>query len=162
MSGRKSRTEAHEAEQILSNAEEKILARWITRLTRTGFPASPALAIEMAEEIPRGRIQLSKASAPSSRPIGQKWLTRFKFRMPDIAGMWTRQIVTARFKAANCEGVKRWFDTVTEVWVENQLAPDHVYNMNESDFAVGATQSSRALVNIRERVGSRSEADRSG
>jgi hypothetical protein len=66
MSGRKPRTEAHEAEQILSNAEEKTLARWITRLTRTGFPASPALAIEMAEEIRRGRVQLSKASAPTS------------------------------------------------------------------------------------------------
>jgi hypothetical protein len=150
MSGRKSRTEAHEAEQILSNAEEKTLARWITRLTRTGFPASPALAIEMAEEIRRGRVQLSKASAPTPRPIGQKWLTRFKSRMPDIAGIWTRQIDTARFKATNYEGVKRWFDAVTEVWIENQYAPDDVYNMDESGFAVGASQSSRALVNIRE------------
>ena len=146
MSGRKSRTEAHEAEQILSNAEEKTLARWITRLTRTGFPASPALAIE----IRRGRVQLSKASAPTPRPIGQKWLTRFKSRMPDIAGIWTRQIDTARFKATNYEGVKRWFDAVTEVWIENQYAPDDVYNMDESGFAVGASQSSRALVNIRE------------
>jgi hypothetical protein len=87
MFGRKSRTIAHEAEQILSPAEEKTLARWITRLTRTGFPASPALAIEMAEEIRRGRVQLSRASAPTPPPIGQKWLRRFKTRMPDIAGI---------------------------------------------------------------------------
>jgi hypothetical protein len=56
MSGRKSRATAHETEQVLSAAEEKTLSRWITRLTRTGFPASPALAIEMAEEIWRGRV----------------------------------------------------------------------------------------------------------
>lgn len=79
------------------------------------IPASPALAIEMAEEIRRERVQLSKASAPTSRPIGQKRLKRFKTRMPDIAGIWTRQIDTARFRATNYECVKRRFDTVTEV-----------------------------------------------
>jgi hypothetical protein len=82
--------------------------------------------------------------------------------MPDITGIWTHQIDTARFKATNYEGVKRWYDTVTEVWIENQYAPDHVYNMDESGFAVGASQSSRALVNIREasswkQIGSRQE-----
>jgi len=56
MSGRKSRATAHETQQVLSAAEEKTLSRWITRLTRTGFPASSALAIEIAEEIRRGRV----------------------------------------------------------------------------------------------------------
>jgi hypothetical protein len=162
MSGRKSRTIAYEAEQILSPAEEKTLARWIARLTRTGFPASPALAIEMAKEIRRGRVQLSRASVPTPPPIGQKWLRRFKTRMLDIAGIWTRQIDTARFKATNYEGVKRWFDVVTEVWIKNQYTPDNVYNIDESGFAIGASQSSRALVNIREasswkQIGSRQE-----
>jgi len=45
MSGRNSRATAHESEQLLSNVEEKTLVRWITRLTRTGFPAYPALAL---------------------------------------------------------------------------------------------------------------------
>ena len=51
MSGRSSRATAHELEQILSTTEEKTLVRWVTRLTRTRFPASPALAVQMAEEI---------------------------------------------------------------------------------------------------------------
>jgi hypothetical protein len=101
MSGRTSRSTAHESEQILSPAEEKTFARWVTHLTRTGFPASPALAIEMAEEIRRERVQLSKAVTITLRPIGENWLTRFKSRMPGIAGIWTRQIDAARFKSAN-------------------------------------------------------------
>ena len=162
MSGRKSRATAHETQQVLSAAREQTLFRWITRLTRTGFPASPALAVEMAEEIRRGRVQLSRTSAPSSPPIGQKWLSRFKIRMPDIAGIWTRQIDTAGFKATNYEGVKRWFDAVTQVWIDNQYVLENAYNMDESGFAVGASQSSRALVNIREasswkQIGSRQE-----
>lgn len=150
MSGRNSRAVAHETEQLLSTAEESTLSRWITRLTRTGFPASPALVMEMAEEIRRGRVRLSKDKPEPLRPIGENWLNRFKARNPHIAGVWTRQIDTARFKATNYDGVKKWFDAVTEIWTLNRYALDHVYNMDESGFAVGASQSSRALVNIRE------------
>jgi len=62
LSGRKSRATGHETEQVLSAAEEKTLSRWIARLTRTVFPASPALAIEMAEEIRPGRVQLHRCT----------------------------------------------------------------------------------------------------
>ncbi|KAI7722002.1 hypothetical protein KC353_g885 [Hortaea werneckii] len=162
MSGRKSRSAAHETEQILSPTEEKTLSRWVTRLTRGGFPASPALVVEMAEELRRGRVRISKAEPQPLRPIGERWLDRFKSRNPEIAGIWTRQIDAARFKATNYDGVKRWFDAVTELWAQHQYAADHVYNMDESGFAVGASQSSRALVNIREasswkQIGSRQE-----
>jgi len=40
MTGHNSRAVSYQHEQILSSAEEKTLSRWITRLTRTGFPAT--------------------------------------------------------------------------------------------------------------------------
>ena len=49
--GRKSRNQAHEDEQILTAAEEKELARWITRLTICGYPPKPHTIKEMAEAI---------------------------------------------------------------------------------------------------------------
>lgn len=114
------------------------------------------------EEIRRERVQLSKAATTNLRPIGENWLTRFKSRMPDIAGIWTRQINAARFDATNHEGVERCFDAVTELWVDHQYTPSNVYNMDESGFALGASQSSRALVNIRDasswkQIGNRQE-----
>ena len=51
VSGKVSQAKAQELVQNLSNAEEKTLVRWITRLTITGFLASPKLVLEMAEEI---------------------------------------------------------------------------------------------------------------
>jgi hypothetical protein len=56
--------------------------------------------------------------------------------------------------------VKRWFDAITEVWIGNQYAPDNDHDMDESSFAIGASHSSKALVNIRgassyKQVGSR-------
>jgi hypothetical protein len=150
MAGRTTRATAHESEQILSKAEERTLVRWITRLTTTGFPASPTLVVQMAEEIRRGRVQLSKVAPSNTRPIGHNWLDRFKARNPEIKGVWTRQLESARFIAANYDGIKRWFDAVTELWLQHQYPPENIYNMDESGFAVGESQSSRALINIRE------------
>ena len=150
MAGRKSRDISHEWRQSLSNAEENTFLRWITRLTRTGYPASPKLAIEMAEEIRRGRIQLSGQSIIIARPIGYSWLERFKMRHPEINSIWTRQLDSARFNAVNYEGVRRWFDAVSELMIEHQYPAHHIYNMDESGFAIGDSQTSRALINIRE------------
>ena len=132
-------------------SEEKTLVRWITHLTRTGFPASPALAIQMAEEIRRNRYRLSKTPPSSQRPIGKSWLDRFRPRHPEIQGAWARKIEGVRYKAMNFNAIKTWFDAVTELCVQHGYAPDHIYNMDESGFAVGDSQSSRALVNIREK-----------
>ena len=86
IAGTTSRRNAHESKQLLSSAEEKTLMRWITHLTRTGYPISPALALEMAETIRRQRFQLSK-QAPRRRPIGKRWLDRFRIRYPEIKGI---------------------------------------------------------------------------
>ena len=86
LAGLKPHKTAHEQTQILSVAEERILVRWITRLTKTGFPASPALLIGMAKEIRRSRFQLS-ASPPSLRRIGDHWVERFRTRHPEIQGI---------------------------------------------------------------------------
>jgi len=150
MAGRASHQQSRESQQILSSAEERILVKWITHLTRTGYPLSLALALEMAETICSQRYQLSK-QAPHRRPIGKRWLDRFRTRHPEIQGVWTRQIESARYTALNSATVQGWFDAVTDLYIQHQYPPERIYNMDESGFAVGASQSSRALVNIREK-----------
>ncbi|RAL61074.1 hypothetical protein DID88_010415 [Monilinia fructigena] len=61
--------------QILSNAEENTLVRWISRLTITGFPATPMLVKEMADEIRLRRVQVASSRIPTSTeilPIGHE------------------------------------------------------------------------------------------
>jgi hypothetical protein len=150
LNGRTSRSTAHESTQILSNAEEQTLVRWISRLCRTGFPASPMLVVKMAEEVRQSRFQLSQSPPSNLRPIGEHWIDRFRTRHPEIQGIWTRQIDSVRHNATNTETVQTWFKAVTELYIEHQYTPECIYNMDESGFAVGTSQSSRALVNIRE------------
>jgi hypothetical protein len=152
LAGRTLPSQAHETQQILSNAEEKTLVRWITRLTSTGFPASPALVVEMADEIRRGRLQLSRADPSLTRPIGEHWIDRFRARHTELSSVWSRQIEHARYAAARVDVVQTWFDAVTDLRLAHQYDPSSIYNMDESGFAVGTSQSSRVLVNIRDKV----------
>jgi len=120
--------------------------RWITHLTITGLPASPSLAIVIAEEIRGNRYQVAWLLPSCPRLIGKSWLHRFRARHPDIQGTWTRKIGGARHKAMSVEIVKTWFDTVTELRFQHKYTPERIYNMDESGFGVGESQPSRALV----------------
>ncbi|KYG40317.1 hypothetical protein M433DRAFT_160601, partial [Acidomyces richmondensis BFW] len=89
----------------------------------------------MAEEVRRSRFQLSQSPPLSLRPIGEHWIDRFRTRHPEIQGIWTRQIESARHNAINAD--------------THRYTPDCIYNIDESGFAVGASQLSRVLVNLR-------------
>ena len=51
----------------------------------------------------------------------------------------------------NKETAKIWFEAVTELHLQHQYPPEQQYNMDESGFAIGESQITRALVNIREK-----------
>jgi len=91
LAGRISRSHAHEHTQVLSNAEEKTFVEWFKHLIITGFPASPSLAIAIAEAIRKNRYWVARLPPSDPRPIGQSWLDRARARHPDIQGMWTRR-----------------------------------------------------------------------
>jgi hypothetical protein len=103
LAGRLSRSRAHEKAHMISKTEEQTLVRWISRLTRTEFPASPKLVIEMAEEVRRSRFQLSQLPPSTSQPIGEHWIDRFRTRHPEIQGVWARQIESVRHTAINTD-----------------------------------------------------------
>ena len=149
MAGTKSRAESYETRQILSNAEEKTLVRWITRLTSTGYPVTPALLKEMAEEIRNQRVQIasSQHTAPTEpTTIGHEWLYRFLNRHPSLKGTYSRQLESARHKEATIENITAWFTAFQTRSTERNYELHNIYNMDETGFAVGGTQSTRIIV----------------
>ena len=62
----------------------------------------------------------------------------------------------------NKTSLQTYFDVVLQLYQENQYLPQHIYNMDESGFNIGDSQSSRVLVNARiqsdfKQIGSRQE-----
>lgn len=147
VAGRTSSSRVRRYRQNLSPAEEKTLVRWISQLTITGYQAIPALVVEMVE---RQRTQISMTLS-SFRPLGKDWLNGSRTRYTEIQGVWTRAIESVRRNAISVEAMNTWFDAVTELFLQHQYPPACVDNLDESGFAVGANQLSRALVKIREK-----------
>lgn len=87
LAGGLSRAQATEMTQILSNAEEKTLVRWVSRYTCAGSPITSALLLEMAELIRHERVRHASQNSSSTKilvPIGHEWLYRFLNRHPTI------------------------------------------------------------------------------
>ena len=149
MTGRKTRAEAHEIEQLLSNAQENTLARWITRLTATGFPATPLLIKQMAEEIHMQRVILASSQTtlqPNPTPIGYRWIYRLLERHLQFKGTYSRQLESAWHIEATPEKISAWFDAFKARIEEQKYEPCNIYNMDETGFAVRETQSTRIIV----------------
>lgn len=141
--------QAAETQQLLSNAEEKTLVKWITHYTAAGTPLSPSLLVELAELIRQKRVRVASGSdavAKTIAPIGQEWIYRFLNRHPTVQGLYARQIENARFNGATPEIVQNWFDAFAASSRDHSYEPRDVWNMDESGFAVGDSQTTRVIV----------------
>ena len=150
MTGTLPRNQAHEAEQILSHAEEKELVRWITQLTITGYAPRHLTLREMAEEIRKRRIK--QINDPSIQlvtytPIGLQWISRFLSRHPELASVMTRRIDAPRIKDASLEALRKWFEELNRVMKEFGIEWRNIYNMDESGFAIGDVEATKRVIN---------------
>ena len=146
-----SRAQERETKQILSNAEEKTLVRWIKRYTIAGSPLSPELLFELAELIRHDRIRRdsqNEAIVQTTAPIGHEWLYCFFNRFPTMKGIYIRQLELSRYNGASFEVVKAWFDAVASFVNEHHYDSRDIWNMDESGFTVGESQSTRVIVPI--------------
>lgn len=147
--GGKTRSTSHEMQQILTDAEEATLVRWIKQYTVTGTPITNPLLIELAYNIRNARVIHASRSAPDPpipSHINHKWIYRFTKRHPEIGSIYARQLEYARKDGASYEHVQRWFDAVSSKYAEHKYQPSDIWNMDESGFGIGEEQAMKVLV----------------
>ena len=152
--GRKSRAEANETKQLLSQAEERALIQWILEVSKAGYPPRKPQVREMAEQIRRGRI--SKINDVSITlveypPIGEQWVDRFLQRHPSLQTAYARRIDASRMKETTADALLRWLNTVQDTIEKYNVNPENIYNMDESGFAIGSTQGACVVLDSRMR-----------
>ena len=103
----------------------------------------------MAEEILMRRVQLVPTQTTlrsNPTPIGHEWIYRFLQRHPQFKGTYSRQLESARHKEATPGKISAWFDAFKARTEERKYDLCNIYNMDETGFAVGETQSTRIIV----------------
>ena len=147
---------------MLSDAEESALAKWVTRQSAAGFPITPALLKESAQEILNQRMRRASfqdpdpdhdPNLPPQLPIiGQEWLYRFQTRHSNLVSIHSNSLDSSRFREANPVNINAWFNAYQLQNQERKYEPQNTYNMDETGFAIGSTQSNRILVDSTQKV----------
>ena len=151
-SGGKSRAQANEAKQLLSQAEEKALVRWIHEVSMDGYPPRKPRVREMAEEIRRQRIsKINDASITLVEypPIGDEWVDRFIQRHNSLRTAFARRIDASRVRETKADAIIRWLNSVVETIQKYGVQIKDIYNMDESGFAIGSTQGACVVIDAR-------------
>jgi hypothetical protein len=107
------------------------------------------LVKEMADEIRIRRVQVASSQSPTftnTLPIGHEWVYRFQKRHPELKGCYSRQLESNWAKEATSENIQAWFNAFQTRHAERKYELDDIYNMDETGFAVGGTQSTRVIV----------------
>ena len=137
--GRKTCKEAHEQQQALSFAEERVLVDWLKEMGRRGIPLhASAVALH--------------ASAISGRHIGERWVHRFRLRHPDIKTKWTSNLEKCRAQALNPAAVTGFYDILEEIIDKFDITEENIYNMDEKGVQLGMGGRVCALVDRDQKV----------
>jgi len=100
--GGKTRKEAREPTQLLTQQEEKALADWITSATAAGHPITHRYIKEMVQGIRESRADVQPEYL---RPIGKNWTGAFLQRHSHLKTKLTKSIEAAQMKEVTQEQV---------------------------------------------------------
>ncbi|KAF5318213.1 hypothetical protein D9758_018544 [Tetrapyrgos nigripes] len=133
LKGVKPRTEAHEHQQNLSNAQERVMVEWVKVRARRGVPMSLALLGSYAAHL-------------CGRELGAMWPRRFLDRHRDLKLKLTQSLEACRAKALNPKNVNDHFDLLESVIADYNIEPEHIWNMDEKGIQLGIGKRMTALV----------------
>jgi hypothetical protein len=127
--GGKSRREAQEWRQNLTNQEEKALARWISTSAATGNPVRHPFIREVAEKLRETRIASSPVFIP---PLGPNWVQQFLGRYPHLKSKKSEGIETARIKEVTSKQVRHFNSELRRLVQEHTIRLENIYNTDET------------------------------
>jgi DDE superfamily endonuclease/Tc5 transposase DNA-binding domain len=133
----------------LTAHEESELVRWVTHLTKTGYPVQHSELLSMAKEIQQQRVRKinEEYELISYPPIGKDWTKRFLSRHPELQTVQGKAIDANRVQGATHEAINKWFDAYKETIQQYQISPEKEANMDESGFSIGKINATRVIIN---------------
>src|SRR5579871_404521 len=149
LNGAQPQNQAHEDQQILTYAEERELAEWVSYMTHLNHAPSYSMIRHMAENLLSRRVRnINDEFIEYVRyeSIGEQRLIRFKRRHPYLQTIMPRLIEAARVKEMSYETLKHYFVTIQAIIEEHNIQTENIYNMDESGFAIGAIEASKVVI----------------
>lgn len=138
--GNKNRVEAHEGTMKLSLCQEDFLVNWAWMEDSCGRAPRHADVKKMAEAI----LNFSSTDRHDLE-LGNKWLSRFLARHPDIATMKGRKLAAIRQKGTTYSTVSQFFEDYKSLLAKYDFQNSNIWNMDETGFALGVTSNRNVI-----------------
>jgi DDE superfamily endonuclease len=128
INGRPGRREGHQAQQLLSDAEETTLCDWIEYYALVAKPLDIQGILNLAAEI-------------SGKQPGKNWIDRFKTRHPKLCYSKPGGLDPKRAQNFNPTNVAGFYDLLKAIYdVYPNLPPEHIWNMDEKGLQLGGSR----------------------
>ena len=137
INGGLSRQQAHEAEQLLSPDQERLLVRWILDLEVAGAPPTFAQVREFA-----GLVSQASGGPPS---VGVNWISGFLNRHPDVRSKVGQKMEYLRIENTSPEALQIFFDLFLAVVQRHSIRTENQWNFDETGIAMGICSNQRVL-----------------
>lgn len=145
--GRPSLKEKAVRQQYLSPQEEKGLAEYVLRMSRTGTPLPVKSLRVLAQSIRRQRECTFQCPGNDIvAPPGKNWPQGFYNRHPELKARRTKAIDSSRYDDSIYEKVAEWFTLIQKELEDTTILPENVYNMDETGVLISFQGSLKVLV----------------
>jgi hypothetical protein len=129
LKGGKTRTEAREAQQLLTCQEEKALVEWISQATATGNPVPHQYIREMVEEI---RASRGNGNGEFLCPLGTTWMEAFLKRHPQLKTKLSKAIEASRLNDVTRDQIIAFNNEFRQAIQEKNIKLENIYNCDET------------------------------
>jgi transposase len=131
---------ANAQKRKLHPTEEQSLVQWILDLDRRGFPPQIIDVRRMADNLLAARGQ-----EPPPQSVGQKWVSRFVKRQPELQMKWSRKFHSQRARSEEPATISTWFKLVEETRQSYGILDTDIYNFDETGFLMGIAATSKVI-----------------
>lgn len=120
---------------VLSKDEEDLLAEWVVRVSKAGFPVT---RVELLDSVQHLIKELKRDSPFTNDRPGRTWFNSFLKRNPNISIRVAQNLTSSR-AAVRKETLLKWFQEIQEYLTEKNYLeiiedPTRVFNLDESAF----------------------------
>jgi hypothetical protein len=123
------RRSSHAHCRRMSPKQEDILVDWIIDLDKKGFAPNYNTARDMAT------LVIQKAG--DFEPLGQRWLSKFMSRNPNISSIITRSAAERQKYENNIKDIGHFFDNLEQFKIKHNVQPYSIWNVVEHKIETG-------------------------
>lgn len=123
------RRSSHLSCRRMSPTQEEILVDWIIDMDKKGFAPNYNTARDMATLV----IQKSG----DFEPLGQRWLSKFMSRNPNISPIITRPAAERQKYENNIKDINNFFNNFEQIKTKYNVQPYNIWNVVEHKIEIG-------------------------